>query len=286
MKRIFIVLAGMLLIGPSLVQCQGYYPLHVGDRWQYFSYSLGDTAQYAYTRTVEAETVMSNGLRYWVSDRGGFGRFERYSDSKIYIYNISTGDDQLAFDFNASPGDTVASIASAWDTTDIILLSISPGSPGGWSSKYWTMLVEVRHMIDAVYWLTIADSIGAVSMTGPGPFFEGDYLHGALIDGKTIGTFTGVDIPHELPRTLRFSDNYPNPFNPSTTIDIRVSALTTLNISVYNLLGGCVFTGNDQVFYPGMYQFTWTPTDVPGGVYILRIQHQTQTYSRKVLYLR
>ncbi len=251
MKRTFVVLAALLSIGISVVRCQGYYPLHVGDRWQYVSQDIGDTTHYRYTRTVETETTMTNGFRYWVSNAEGFGRFERYEESKIYIYNLSTEEDQLVFDYYASPGDTVASIPSEWDTTDVILLSVTPGLPGGWSSKYWTMLLSPRHTIDGGGWWTIGDSIGVVSMTGPGPFFDGYYLQAALIDGRTIGTFTGVDPPYELPRTLEISENYPNPFNPSTTIDIRVSALTTLNIRVYNLIGELVFIGVDQVVLSG-----------------------------------
>jgi hypothetical protein len=85
--------------------------------------------------------------------------------------------------------------------------------------------------------------------------------------------------------------NYPNPFNPQTTIafDLPVSAYVTLNI--YNLKGQKVKSLVNHDLAVGFYQFVWDGTDeksrsVSGGVYLCRIQSNDFHTVKKLLLLK
>ncbi len=95
---------------------------------------------------------------------------------------------------------------------------------------------------------------------------------------------------HHVPKGLILSQNFPNPFNPSTTIRFEVprqddglSANVTLKI--YSLRGRLVRTILDSVLKPGSYEFVWNGQDdryamVPSGIYLAVLEYGSET--RKV----
>ncbi len=85
-----------------------------------------------------------------------------------------------------------------------------------------------------------------------------------------------VDKIIEIPTTFALSQNYPNPFNPATTIQYSVPTVSTVKISVYNMLGQEVKTLVNTEQRPGFYSLIWNGTDnnnapVASGMYIYRI---------------
>jgi len=73
--------------------------------------------------------------------------------------------------------------------------------------------------------------------------------------------------------------NYPNPFNPNTTIPYQLAERSRVTLSVYNVLGARVRVLVDGEKEPGEYHETWDATDENGipiasGIYfgILRIE--------------
>lgn len=84
-----------------------------------------------------------------------------------------------------------------------------------------------------------------------------------------------------IPTGFSLYPNYPNPFNPSTTLrfDIEKSAVT--EISIYNVLGQKVITLVSEELSPGTYSTSWNGLNAQGnsvasGVYYVRMAaHQT-----------
>ncbi len=111
--------------------------------------------------------------------------------------------------------------------------------------------------------------------------FGGGSLVEACIDDVEIlalGSVTGInDLENSLPDAFELSQNFPNPFNPSTTIRYAVSTNAQVVIKIYNLLGQEVRTlvsGNKAA---GRYAVEWNGTSntgaqVASGIYLYRME--------------
>lgn len=77
------------------------------------------------------------------------------------------------------------------------------------------------------------------------------------------------------PRTpLSFSleQNYPNPFNPATSFRFQVSRSGWVSLKVYDGLGREVAVLVNGEKEPGYYEITWDASNMPGGVYYVKMQ--------------
>ena len=86
----------------------------------------------------------------------------------------------------------------------------------------------------------------------------------------------------DMPIEFNISNAYPNPFNPSTTIDIDVPESNLLNVGVYNLKGQLVSTLINETIYPGNYSFVWDGSNVTSGLYIVSVSYGNNTYNQKI----
>jgi hypothetical protein len=94
-----------------------------------------------------------------------------------------------------------------------------------------------------------------------------------------------------IPEEYSLSNNYPNPFNPSTTFTYDIPEVSDVQIHIYNLLGKeeRILVHKQQV--PGRYTETWNGTDekgqkLPSGVYFMRMQAGTYTSMKKLTLMR
>jgi len=66
------------------------------------------------------------------------------------------------------------------------------------------------------------------------------------------------------PKEYTLGKNYPNPFNPTTTIDYSIVQKTNVNISVHNILGQKLATLINKHHVPGSYKIDWNGKDEQG----------------------
>ncbi len=103
-----------------------------------------------------------------------------------------------------------------------------------------------------------------------------------------------VDVKDEqkgTPTNFKLYPNYPNPFNPSTTIRFGISKTSFVSLKIFNALGQEVATLISEVKNAGQYQSVWNGKDrngrsVSSGIYIYRLQADGFTQSKKMLYIR
>jgi len=76
--------------------------------------------------------------------------------------------------------------------------------------------------------------------------------------------------------------NYPNPFNPATTLTYALAAAGQVRIEIFNLLGRRVALLLDEWQPQGYHEVTWHPEGLPGGVYICRISTGSYNASRRM----
>jgi len=65
--------------------------------------------------------------------------------------------------------------------------------------------------------------------------------------------------------------NYPNPFNPATTIVFNLPFASDTKLEVYNILGQRVATLVDEYLNSGEYSFEWDGRNVASGIYLYRL---------------
>ena len=83
-------------------------------------------------------------------------------------------------------------------------------------------------------------------------------------------------------------NNYPNPFNPQTTINFNMSKAGKANVTVYNIKGQLVKTILNDNVKAGTQTVVWNGTDsqnksVASGVYFFRVKTDNQTINKKMV---
>ncbi|MBI4417374.1 MAG: right-handed parallel beta-helix repeat-containing protein [Ignavibacteriales bacterium] len=107
----------------------------------------------------------------------------------------------------------------------------------------------------------------------------------------STGLVLSVENPEALPTTYAIHQNFPNPFNPETTIRYQVPEATTVSLKVFDLLGREVATLVNDEKTAGFYTVTWSGRNLTGqqvasGVYFFRIEAGTFVETRRMLLVR
>ena len=80
--------------------------------------------------------------------------------------------------------------------------------------------------------------------------------------------------------------SYPNPFRHKTTIRYRLFVATTIKISIVNILGQKIATLAEGFKNAGQYRVDWDASAVPNGVYLIRMQTNRFSVTRKLLVVK
>jgi hypothetical protein len=79
------------------------------------------------------------------------------------------------------------------------------------------------------------------------------------------------------PEKFSLGNNYPNPFNPSTTIDFSVPVQSGVTFTIYNVLGEEMYRMSDDNLTLGVYRVRWNGKNkngvqVPSGIYFYQLE--------------
>jgi hypothetical protein len=94
--------------------------------------------------------------------------------------------------------------------------------------------------------------------------------------------------------TFRLENNYPNPFNPSTTIEYSIPQNTEYSprrmlqttLKVYDILGNEVATLVNEAKQPGNYKVEFNASNLPSGVYFYRIISNDFVETKKMILMK
>jgi hypothetical protein len=134
---------------------------------------------------------------------------------------------------------------------------------------------------------------------GAWPFFDsGKVLISDIQDGLYIVFFDGAVInptaignEPEVPQEFYVSENYPNPFNPSTTINYQLTQSSSVNLAIYNSLGQKIRTLVNGVVRPGSYQAVWDGRNDAGetvgsGMYLYLFKADNFSKTHKMILMK
>lgn len=99
---------------------------------------------------------------------------------------------------------------------------------------------------------------------------------------------TGKDM---VPDRFHVSPNYPNPFNPSTKIDIETSEGNDLIVSVFDATGRLVNNLMNEYLDAGRYEIRWNGNDasgqtMPTGVYFVQVRSGKEMNTQKMILIK
>ena len=94
-----------------------------------------------------------------------------------------------------------------------------------------------------------------------------------------------------IPLTYKLDNNYPNPFNPTTTIKYGIPVSNDVKISIFNSIGQQIRTLVDQVQSAGTYEAIWDGRNdagqvVPSGMYFYKMQSSRFVEMRKMILMK
>jgi photosystem II stability/assembly factor-like uncharacterized protein len=92
-------------------------------------------------------------------------------------------------------------------------------------------------------------------------------------------------VSSELPASFGLSQNFPNPFNPSTTISYSVSKPSNIQIKVYDILGNEVSTLVNSYQNPGKYTANFNASGFSSGIYFYTFSSDGQKIDTKKMIL-
>jgi hypothetical protein len=93
--------------------------------------------------------------------------------------------------------------------------------------------------------------------------------------------------PEPLPTEYSFPQNYPNPFNPSTTFEFSLPKASSVELSLYDLLGRKTDVVLQTTLPAGHYTHHWqSPPQLSSGVYFAKFDAGEFHSLRKIVLLK
>jgi hypothetical protein len=90
----------------------------------------------------------------------------------------------------------------------------------------------------------------------------------------------------EIPSAYALDQNFPNPFNPSTTIQYALPHAGNTTLKVYNILGQQVASLVNEFQAPGKYTVKFDASSMASGVYFYRVQSGSYSAIKKMMLIK
>ncbi len=277
-----------------------YYPLEIGNHWEYW-----DGGEIVMT-TIIGDTVMPNGNSYkvmkyrWESGAEAsvyfriddslnvwqFGSLDTVCNGESIGYKLTLPDSTIWTEctlFGQLPTEEYPCLANTYLQYSSVLNQICTTKAfcSAWIDTVTqdTFICSYSMNINHVQ---LAKGFGKIYSTGE--TFEWT-LTGAIINGIRYGIITGLT-DHKS-QAEEFNVNvYPNPFNPSTTINYSIPEYSSITIKIFDILGNELEALVKAEKPAGNYKVLWNAGGLPSGVYFLRMQAGGFVQIRKMILMK
>ena len=169
--------------------------------------------------------------------------------------------------------DNWSSSKNQWDIADCALYTYDASgnmitfSFGGWAGSTWEPY-----------------SISEEVPNGPqNEVYLASYIK---ITYKSVNA-TSISISNpNIPKGFSLSQNYPDPFNPTTTISFTIPTRSSVSLKIFDILGREVATIVSQELPAGTYSRQWNAAKMSSGIYFYRLQAGSFTQTKRLVLLK
>ena len=284
-------------------QPRNYNPLQVGNLWQYYDSEFN----WYYTTSVVQDSII-NGKKYFKKIY-----YETDPPSRNFISwerNDTTSGVSFMLDFEDvnQNGDKLEelpldSLENPWYSRyptykysfkDPNFFSFFKGEKNvlvvdtSWVILEGDTVLTRRFQITELFWHeSIIEKFGIYDIMQESPV---RYCTGAMINGRQYGTIVGVEeeSQEELKSTFELKNNYPNPFNPSTTITFSVpyNHYNNVKLIICDVLGREVKELINEQISGGSYSIEFNAVGLSSGVYYYSLITDSQIITKSMILLR
>jgi len=202
-------------------------------------------------------------------DNPGTTQLGLYIDGTLTAKNSVIGDGKASIDM-----DDMSKITSYDDQT---MIETNPLLCDFWSGS-WPQLAGNYHLT------YLSPAIGK----GENGVNMGAFDVGCDIDTALLSVDELIDV---TPTVSALHENYPNPFNPTTTLRFDLPEVSSITLTIYNMLGQRVRTFNMNDTPAGYHSIKWNATNdygdpVGAGVYLYQLRANQYVKTRKMVLLK
>jgi hypothetical protein len=107
-----------------------------------------------------------------------------------------------------------------------------------------------------------------------------------ISDVGTISSITGIENENTSPVGFFLNQSYPNPFNPSTTIEFTLPKSELVELKIYNILGKEVSTLVSNILKQGNHTYTFDGNNLASGIYYYQLVAGEYREVKKMILLK
>ncbi len=239
-----------------------------GHNWEAFQ--IEGNADYTDVRFINPE----HGLAEIISNGSASGNLYETFDGGQTWAAVNFSGPKYKNHFDAVPGteNTWVSSGAAQGSS-----GISYSFDGGhtWSTTSWEDVQDIQML--AMDWYNNETAVVGGFNTNPD---EGMFL----FDGK-LGE-TGIDEEQLTASSFALISNYPNPFNPSTTINFTLSSSEVINLAIYNHQGEKVQELASGKFKAGNHSINFDGSSLASGIYYTKLSSVKGVVTNKMVLIK
>ncbi len=189
----------------------------------------------------------------------------------------------VAFDWHPAGSDNWGHVRWSQNAGDSIKVSVYSKSAGGsWSLFANGFTSGTLGEID-ISALSTVDSVRVKATLYRRESYDLPVLYDWTVDWNDGSVYTRDDI--EKPSGFELFSNWPNPFNPVTTIAFRTPQEGDVEITVYNVHGNVVYS--EESFRPaGNHSLRFDGAKLPSGAYFARVRTSEESREIKMVLLK
>jgi len=152
---------------------------------------------------------------------------------------------------------------------------------------------DTVHYLDSDPWPSEADGTGkTLEKINPGKLSSDPVNWKPGPDGGTPGStnsvFVSVNQPakNQQPTVLTLAGNFPNPFNPETTLQFYLPGPGVVSVEIYEVTGRRVSAFQRSYQEAGLKELPWKPENLASGILFYRLSWKNQSQTGKMLLLK